>query len=68
MEKSFFLLASSTQAWRNIFETTENLHQMVKKHRDILRDLLNKFSKATGTLSQYPSGSAGPATAHHKAM
>ena len=45
MEKSL------QQARRNVFKTTGNLLQTVKKHRDILRDLLNKSEKSTGDLS-----------------
>ena len=51
---------SSLEARRNVFKTTGNLLQTVKKHQDILRDLLNKFSKSAGTLSRCPCGSAGP--------
>ena len=48
------------QARRNVFKITGNLLHTLKKHRDILCDLLNKFSKSTGTLSRCPCGSAGP--------
>ena len=47
-------------ARRNDFKSTGNLLHRLKNNQDILRNLLNKCSKITGTLSRCPCGSAGP--------
>ena len=57
--------SQTIQARWNVFKTTGTLLQAVQKHQDILRDLLNKSLKSTGTLSRCPSGSAGHAPLSH---
>ena len=49
-ESKYIVCVSETQARRNVFKRTGNLLHVLKNHRDILHDLLNKCLKSTGIL------------------